>query len=839
MARSQGARSDGVRSAFAAVWRAARAAAERLRAGWPVGAAGAGAATRRVRLPASCRLVLQPLETRLLFSDAVHFQVGSSFSVGAAPAAVLAVDVNGDGNLDFVTADKGTSTVSVALGRRDGTFAPAVTYAVGASPVSAAAGDFNGDGKLDLAVADSGSSAVTVLLGDGQGHFTHAPGADLPVTSAPHQVVVGDFNHDGRPDLATANDPGTNGIHPALGVFVGNGDGTFQAARSTTLHNYWENYTSLAVADFNADGNPDVVMAGMGHAGRVITLLGNGDGTFAAPLYIYLPAFNGGTDNTASSLAAGDLNGDGRADVAVVGGALGPNAVNVLQGNGDGTFAAAGTYVAPAGPSSVTLADVNGDGSKDLLVTDGDTAFLTAVGQTGAVSVFLNDGTGHFNPQDPFGAGNGPSAVAAGDFNRDGRVDVITANAPDNNVSLLLGYGDGTFAAPRDYYVLSTQVPGGLNPTQLTAAADFTGDGKPDLAVIANNNNNTAGTLEVFPGRGDGTFAAQVTTLLPFSPFAVTSGDLNGDGRQDVVVTSNVSDTVGVYPGHGDGTFATPATYTLPAQATAVTLADVNGDGKPDVIVGFWNSVNVAVLLNDGGGGLLAPRLFNSGGNAQGDISLALADLDGRNGPDLVVGGFARYADVLLNLGIDGGGNWLGFGPPVYLGTTIGGPAVLADFNGDGKTDVATLTRGYIQVWLGNGDGTFAGPRLFPFSPTDEWAFATADFNGDGRPDLATADGHGGTVSLLLNRGGTGAGWLGLAAPLAVTAGSWVFDVAAADFNRDGRPDLAVASYAGDNVTVLVQDQPPAGVSAGGPYAASQGAGLTLSPRAWTPRAGA
>jgi hypothetical protein len=325
-------------------------------------------------------------------------------------------------------------------------FLAPLAFDAGTLPWSVAVGDFNGDGKPDLAVANLYSNNVSVLLGQGDGTFQSA--VNYPTGNTPAAVAVGDFNGDGNQDLAVANYGGNN-----VSVLLGKGDGTFLPAQS-----FPGGGLSVAVGDFNGDGNQDLAVA---NYGGVSVLLGKGDGTFQAAQTI-----PGGKENR--SLAVGDFNGDGHLDLAVADYGDGWDAeVWVVLGHGDGSFGPAqSVYDGGLSDLSVTVGDFNGDGIPDLAVAAGY-----------GTSVLLGKGDGSFQPAVNYTNGGYALSVAVGDFNGDGIPDLAVANLYSNTVSVLLGQGDGTFQPAQSYAA-------GYNPSSV-AVGDFNGDGWPDLAAAA------------------------------------------------------------------------------------------------------------------------------------------------------------------------------------------------------------------------------------------------------------------------------------------------------------------------------------------------------------------
>jgi len=716
--------------------------------------------------------------------------------------------------------------------------AAAVFSTGGNNAESLVTSDFNGDGKLDLVIANqcaSGNSdcngSVAVLLGKGDGSF-QSPVSYGSGGNRAFSVVVADVNGDGKPDLIVANGCITdgsfceNGTGGAVGVLLGNGDGTFRPA--ATFDSGGFGATAVTVRDVNQDGKPDLLVANSCQnidfcSGTIGVLLGNGDGTFKTA-----KAYGAGGFYT-DAVVVGDVNGDGKLDLIALNRCsedecLTNGKVGVLLGNGNGTFKTAVSFdVGGLGPLSIAIHDVNGDNKLDLAVA----MQCPENGPCGgsAIGVLLGNGDGSFEASVAYGSGGlSASSVGFEDVNRDGKPDLLVANEctisdpaciDGGDLSVLLGNGDGSFAPAITY------ASGGLNSTSI-AAGDVTGDGRFDLLVtnFCNSGNDCTGSVAVLAGNGDGSFAgAAVYQPGGQSIFSLASQDVNGDGNLDLLAALQCSGGdgctsgygIGVLLGNSDGTFQSPVVYDSGGiGARSVALSDVNGDGKLDLLVGNECIADddctgaVGVLLGNGDGTFQAPMAYASGG--QFGTSLKIADVNGDGKSDLLMTNQCADSNctsstvgVLLGNG-DGTFQTVStYSSGGYFAVSVNA----GDVNGDGKIDLLVAnqcaigsncaTSGNVSVLLGAGGGVFQAPVSYASGGQFPYSVVLGDVNGDGNLDLLVvnqcADSvcENGSLGVLL---GNGNGTFQPASSTTLPAFSSA-SLVLADFNGDGKLDVA------------------------------------------------
>jgi len=630
------------------------------------------------------------------------------------PASALSTavaDFNGDGKLDLVMSALGNGAYLVELlGNGDGTFQNPKVLPLPCTDCYLSAADFNVDGKMDLAVASTNSFAA--YLGNGDGTFNNAK-ATYPVSFALY-TVTGRLNSDRFPD-AVVVDSGS------LDIFFGNGDGTFHETKYPSATSGFQ----AQLADLNGDGKLDIVTQNR-DSDVVIVRLNQGDGVFGPPA-----TFPAGCPFNAcefQSISTGDINDDGKVDVATPG--------SYLLGNGDGTFGPPVTFYGGNFPSQAVIVSHN-DFPRGDFERDHFSKIVIASGSADDLTVQRVSSRGLLQAP-TFIVGARPEDVAAADFNGDGSIDLAVADYGvfgSGGVHLFLNTGDGAMKKGADLAVLN---PGAI------LTADFNRDGRMDLAVSSQSTGTT-----IFLGQGNGEFMQGATYpnlygdctnhavgIVPSVCFA--TADVNGDGILDLAGANWIDGQITVMLGNGDGTFRLGQTFTGTSLQTGLAIADFNGDGNPDLAFSV-QLLGAVVYFGNGDGTFGHPLTLKSKALAAG---IAAGDVNGDGTPDIVLaGGQGSSLFSLVNSYFPGYGNG-SFGSEVIVPADLAPNAVkLADVNGDGKLDIisANYQANNVSISINVGDGVFGTPALY-VTGVSPCQLTVTDLNGSGLPDVVVVN---------------------------------------------------------------------------------------------------
>jgi uncharacterized repeat protein (TIGR01451 family) len=740
------------------------------------------------------------------FRTPVSYSYGNTFGSYITNSGLIA-DLNNDGHPDVVVAT--SNGMFMLLGNGDGTFRPAILFTSSASYSSLVAADFNRDGNLDLACLGPGG----ILLYSGNGDGTFQPPITLPSSSNGYNfVTAADLNRDGKPDLVALNSNSQT-----VGVFLGNGDGTFQLLTSSVGV---FSPMGLVVGDFNGDGVPDLALSYLWGA---IVLPGNGDGTFKTGVQT---ALSGRATPDWYSLVAGYFNGDGKLDLAFGGsGPTGPPGVTVFFGNGDGSFRQ-GPFLPSDAASSTAIAvgDYNRDSKLDIALTANAPGTIDVylggwfaglqvssthsggltIGQTGTYRIGVNNYAFVPTSSTVTVTDTLPSGLTATAMSGTGwactlstltctRSDALTIDAAYPVITLSVRVAATLLPSVIDNQVTVTYAgfaSSAIDPTMIVSPTTTTLTISPSPAILGQQVTLTA---TVTPGAaGTVLFLGSAVALGSASVSngqAILTTRLLPSGRQYLIATysgdstyapsssAEIYQTVSSAPANA---FAPQASYLAGTTPWAIAAGDFNHDGRTDLVVTNYDGNSISVLPGNGDG-TFGPHVDYPVGTAP--TSVTVADFNGDGQPDIAVGNDSGPAVSILLGNPDGS-----FQPAVHFSTPFGSSSLAAsDFNGDGKIDLATSGDYALTILLGNGDGTFQPGVIYDVTG------ALADFNLDGKVDIYSA------ANGILPGNGDGTFQSGSYSGYSFSARS----IVAGDLNGDGKPDIVAADNFGNIVVIL------------------------------------
>jgi hypothetical protein len=709
------------------------------------------------------------------FRDMTAYSTG----YGSNPLFVIVGDFNNDNRIDIAVANNGSNSVGIFLSDRTINFGDPITYSTddGSSPSWAAVSDFNNDNHLDVVVVNTYSNTIGVFLGFGNGSFTNQMIFSTGDWSSPTSVAVGDFNNDLYSDIVVSNYYSDN-----VGVFFGFGNGSF-AEQNTFSTGYSTSPISVAVGDFNNDHWLDIV-AVLTYDNNVGILLGFGNGTFTDPILYSTCA-----GCSPQTVAVGKFNNDSNLDFVVANND--DNNLAVFFGSGNGTFANPITYSTQeqSFPAFVNVGDLNNDRIMDIIVP---------IQWRDLVGFFLSNGNGSFGYYHAYYVGYQvvPTYVVTGDFNNDNLTDFIVSNSYVNYLSIFRGLGNEIFSSAIQ---LTIQVPIGSN---FLVTGDFNEDGRLDLISV----NHDGNFIAVFLGYDAGIFRSMIefSTSYALLPTSITIGDFNQDKRMDLGVSNFASSNFDIYIGYDNGSFIIENTFSTGdnSQPQMLLSADLNNDNILDIAVTNTGNDNIGIFLGYGNGSFQSMKTYDTGSQSL-PYSLSVSDFNNDNRSDLVVANFGSN-NIGIILGFDIGAYTA---LPVLIIYSAAQQYLqyiaIGDFNNDNISDIVFIDRidAIVGIFLTQNNGTFLNPTTYSTGGSSPTCIAAGDFNNDKHLDIIITNRDSNNIGLLFGYGnGTFIG------PITSSTGTNFTPktLAIGDFNNDNQLDIVIGDSSTNQIGILL-----------------------------------
>ncbi|CAF3792437.1 unnamed protein product [Rotaria sp. Silwood1] len=641
-------------------------------------------------------------------------------------------------------------------------------------PRSIAVGDFDNDHKMDIVVANSGTNTIGIFLSQDDNTFTNQQIYSTGFDSHPYSLVVNDFNNDNYLDIAVAN-YGTNNI----GIFFGNKNGTFADQKVFSLNSSRPFF--ITIGDFNNDNRTDIAAANYG-TNTLGIILGNGNGSFQHQI-----TYSTGYDSLPYALVVGDFNKDNRLDIAVAN--YGTDNIGIFLGYGNGTFKNQKTYTTNlnSNPTSIAVGDFNNDNYLDIIVTHYG---------TGQIGIFFGYEDGIFAAQTMFSISSNchPYYISVGDFDKDNRLDVVVADPENDQVHILLQYNNRKFATTTTYDGISGSYPFSVVVT------DFDNDNQSDIAIANYGTNNVLLLSQYFikPSvRQTNYFVGKDSRSS-----SVVIYDFNNDDRLDVLVNNFNNDNLLLLTGNDDGSFKRTKTYSTGNKSAPnhFCIGDFNNDNRMDIVTANYGADSISILLAQENG-FFSNMTTYFVGNGSSPWSVAVGDFNNDSRLDVVTtkygsGGFG----ILLGYGNGSFANVMTYCANIFVEPEY---IAVGDINHDKQLDIVIIgcKSDNVGVLLGHGNGTFSDTVTYSIDiyscPNNVDLF---DLNNDNHLDIIFSTLNGGFIGIFL---GYGNGSFQEMTTYSTGSTSSIYDIAIADFNNDGRHDLALTNIANDEIIIF------------------------------------
>ncbi|CAF0975299.1 unnamed protein product [Rotaria sp. Silwood1] len=699
-----------------------------------------------------------------------------STGFGSLSSSIVLGDFNNDNQLDIAVSNTGTNDIHVFLISFNPDFTKKTSILTGSRPhpFSLVIGDFNKNNRTDIAVTNAGIDNVQIFLDYEKETFMNKFVYPTGFGSRPQYITTANINNDNHLDIVVANYWMDN-----INIFFGIDNGTFDepTVHSTGLKSL---PSSVTVGDFQKDGWMDMVVANDG-TDSIGIFLGFDYPTFTSDS-ILLNALT----VVPFYIVAADFDNDNQLDIAVSYSEI--DLIDILLGTGNGSLIYMASYSTSSVPTVMVVGDFNNDKQLDIAVANAD-GF--------SFSVFLGYGNGKFAEQNLYSTGSSsPGCIAVGDFNQDGNLDIVVANKGNEYIRVFIGHGNGTFTEKISYWTSTN------SSVVWIIVDDFNNDHIPDLAIASQYNDE----IEILLGYGNGLFrnATKYSTGYYSSPYSIAAGDLNNDGSIDIAVTNQDTKNIGIFFGHGNGTFSSQTTIPIGFESilTMIAIADLNNDTILDIVVSDLGKGdgNISVLYGYGYGKFAMLKTYSTGVNSY-PTCFVIYDFNNDNRVDLAII-IPNTATIIIMLR----DKITPFATQITI--SIGNDSsptsvAVGDFNNDDRLDIAVANAGThnIGILLGHGNGSFDEQTTYSTGDSSNpvWIVVN-DFNNDHQLDIIVANFFTSNIGIFF---GYGNGTFAEIIYYSTGIGSSPCSIAVADLDKDNRLDLVVANLGTNNIVVF------------------------------------